>query len=235
MLNNTHSKDGRALGCCADITMAVTFITQTNHGGLLAKIKVFGVLSGHWPLILDAGAGFVCCRCTGRCAAVDSGAFRWELFYSHYHGPYFYQTESLKSQRQCLTILDRVTKHGCHIRKIFLPCFIILRLQTRTFILLKSHVRNQTVLLKSCFKLVHLEWSESNSDCKSGQYVAFHSILRFLIDGTCMWLGEAAPIMAYTTGTMLGSHFRYQDKAMNYWLLINYICERWYYRGFFLK
>ena len=154
--------------------MVVTSITQTNHGSSLAKIKVFGVLSEHCPLILDAGTvlvsvpplsckGFVCCQCTGRWAVLDnthgkdSGAFRWELFYSHYHGTYFYQTESLKSQRQCLTILDKVTKH---FRKISLPCFIISRLQTLTFILFKSLVRNQTVLLKSCFKLVHLELCE---------------------------------------------------------------------------
>ena len=43
--------------------------------GLLAKIKVFGVLPAHWPLILDAGtvlesipllicAGFANCHCT---------------------------------------------------------------------------------------------------------------------------------------------------------------------------
>ena len=177
MLNDTFNKDGRALRCCTDITMVVTSITQTNHGSLLAKIKVFGVLSEHLPLILDAGtvlvsvpplscAGFVCCQCTGRWAVLDntrskgSGAFCWELTYSHYHGPYFYQTEPLKSQRQCLTILDKVTEHGCHFRKISLPCFIISRLQTLTFILFKSLVRNQTVLLKSCFKLVHLELCE---------------------------------------------------------------------------
>ena len=93
MLNDTLSKDGRALRCCTDITMVVTSITQTNHGSLLAKIKVFGVLSEHLPLILDAGTvlvsvpplsctGFVCCQCTGRWAVLDnilgkdSGAFR---------------------------------------------------------------------------------------------------------------------------------------------------------------
>ena len=92
MLNDTLSKDGRALRCCTDITMVVTSITQTNHGSLLAKIKVFGVLSEHLPLILDAGTvlvsvpplsctGFVCCQCTGRWAVLDntrsksSGAF----------------------------------------------------------------------------------------------------------------------------------------------------------------
>ena len=60
--------------------------------GLLAEIKVLGVLPAHLPLVLDAGilvsvpplscAGFVCCHCTGRCAVLDnthgkdSGAFR---------------------------------------------------------------------------------------------------------------------------------------------------------------
>ena len=60
--------------------------------GLLAKIKVLGVLPAHLPLVLDAGilvsvpplscAGFVCCHCTGRWAVLDnthgkdSGAFR---------------------------------------------------------------------------------------------------------------------------------------------------------------
>ena len=70
--------------------------------GLLAKIKVSGVLPAHLPLILDAGtvlvsvpplscAGFVCCHCTRRWAVLDnthgkdSGAFRWGLLYSHYH------------------------------------------------------------------------------------------------------------------------------------------------------
>ena len=51
--------------------------------GLLAKIKVLGVLPAHLPLILDAGtvlvsvpplscAGFVCCQCTGRWAVLDN-------------------------------------------------------------------------------------------------------------------------------------------------------------------
>ena len=60
--------------------------------GLLAKIKVLGVLPAHLPLVLDAGilvsvpplscAGYVCCHCTGRRAVLDnthgkgSGAFR---------------------------------------------------------------------------------------------------------------------------------------------------------------
>ena len=61
--------------------------------GLLAKIKVSGVLPAHLPLVLAAGtvlvsvpplscAGFVCCHCTRRWAVLDnthgkdSGAFR---------------------------------------------------------------------------------------------------------------------------------------------------------------
>ena len=61
--------------------------------GLLAKIKVLGVMPGHLPLVLDVGTvlvsapplscvGFVCCHCTGRWAVLDithgkdSGAFR---------------------------------------------------------------------------------------------------------------------------------------------------------------
>ena len=60
--------------------------------GLMAKIKVLGVLPAHLPLVLDAGilvsvpplscACFVCCHCTGRWAVSDnthgkdSGAFR---------------------------------------------------------------------------------------------------------------------------------------------------------------
>ena len=51
--------------------------------GPLAEIKVFGVLSTHWPLILDVGtvseytpqlicAGFVYCHCTGRWAVFDN-------------------------------------------------------------------------------------------------------------------------------------------------------------------
>ena len=44
------------------------------------------------PLLICAG--FVYCHCTGRWAVFDnthskdSGAFRWGLSYSHYHGPY---------------------------------------------------------------------------------------------------------------------------------------------------
>ena len=61
--------------------------------GLLAKIKVLGVLPAHLPLVLDAStvmvsvpplicAGFVCCHCTRRREVLDythgkdSGAFR---------------------------------------------------------------------------------------------------------------------------------------------------------------
>ena len=75
-----------------------------------SKIKVFGVLPAHLPLVFDAGtvfvfvprlicADFVYCHCTGRWAVLDnthgkdSGSFRWGLLYSHYHGPYFYLTE----------------------------------------------------------------------------------------------------------------------------------------------
>ena len=49
---------------------------------LLAKIKVWGVLPAHLPLVLDAGilvsvlplswAGFVCFHCTGRWAELDN-------------------------------------------------------------------------------------------------------------------------------------------------------------------
>ena len=80
---------------------------QRSLLGLLAKIKLLGVLPAHLPLVLDAGtvlvsvqplscAGFVCCHCTGRWAVLDnshgkdSGVFRLGLLYSHYHGPYFY-------------------------------------------------------------------------------------------------------------------------------------------------
>ena len=68
--------------------------------------KVFGVLQAHLPLVLDGGTvllsvpllictGFVYCHWTGRWAVLDnthskdSGVFCWELWYSHYHGPYF--------------------------------------------------------------------------------------------------------------------------------------------------
>ena len=64
-----------------------------KHLGLLAKIKVLGVLPAHLSSVLDAGtvwesvplssfAGFVCCHCTGRWAVLDNthgkerGAFR---------------------------------------------------------------------------------------------------------------------------------------------------------------
>ena len=50
--------------------------------GLLAKIKVLGVLPAHLILVLDAGilvsvpplicAGFVYCHCTGRRAVLDN-------------------------------------------------------------------------------------------------------------------------------------------------------------------
>ena len=63
---------------------------------LLAKIKVFGVLPAHWPLVLNVGnvlvsvpmpisAGFVYCHCKKRWAVLDnthgkySGAFCWRL------------------------------------------------------------------------------------------------------------------------------------------------------------
>ena len=66
---------------------------DTELLGLLAKIKVLGVLQAHLPLVLDAGtvlvsvpplicAGFVCCHCTRRRAVLDNthgkdnGAFR---------------------------------------------------------------------------------------------------------------------------------------------------------------
>ena len=55
----------------------------TRPVGLLAKIKVLGVLPAHFPLVLDAGtvlvsvpplscAGFVCCHCTRRWAVLDN-------------------------------------------------------------------------------------------------------------------------------------------------------------------
>ena len=55
-----------------------------------------------------------------------------------------------------------------------------------------------------------------------GQLVAFDSILQFLLDDTCMWFCEAAPIITYTTGVILGSNFRYQNKEINYRILIKY-------------
>ena len=72
--------------------LAFLLINMMKYLGLVAKIKVLGVLLAHLPLVLDAGilvsvpllscAGFVCCHCTGRWAVLDythgkdSGALR---------------------------------------------------------------------------------------------------------------------------------------------------------------
>ena len=83
---------------------------------------MFGVLPAHLPLVLDAGtvfvfvppltgADFVYCHCPGSWAVLDnthgkgSGAFRWGLLYSHYHGPYFYLTEVYTC---CAMLQDRI-------------------------------------------------------------------------------------------------------------------------------
>ena len=68
-------------------------ILELTNIGLLAKIKVLGVLPAHLPLVMGVGivlvsvlplvcAGFVYCHCTDRWAVLhnthgkDSGAFR---------------------------------------------------------------------------------------------------------------------------------------------------------------
>ena len=78
--------------------IAFTFIPSINQSAhsipvrVLVKIKGFGVLPAHLPLVSDADilvsvpplscAGFVCCHCTRRWAVLgnthgkDSGAFR---------------------------------------------------------------------------------------------------------------------------------------------------------------
>ena len=38
------------------------------------------------------------------------------------------------------------------------------------------------------------------------------SIMSFSLDDTCMWFWEAAPIIPYTTGIVLDTHFRHQNK-----------------------
>ena len=60
----------------------------------------------------------------------------------------------------------------------------------------------------------HLE----NRPVKLGHLVTFDSMLRFTLAGACLRFCEAAP-----TGIILGSNFWYQDKAMNFRILIYYV------------
>ena len=74
----TRATSGRI--CCPDESVFKNSFrgsikNRVDHLGLFAKIKVFGVLPAHWPLILDEGtvlesvpplicAGFAYCHCT---------------------------------------------------------------------------------------------------------------------------------------------------------------------------
>ena len=57
-----------------------------------------------------------------------------------------------------------------------------------------------------------------------GQSLAFDSILLISLDDTWVWFWEAAPIITYTTGVILGSNFRYRNLEINYRILIK--CAR---------
>ena len=47
-----------------------------------------------------------------------------------------------------------------------------------------------------------------------------------MLDDTCEWFWDAAPIITYTTRVILGSNFRYQNLETNYRILIK--CARDY-------
>ena len=93
------------------------------------------MLPAHWPLVLDVGtvlvsvsrliyAGFVYFHYIRRRAVLenthgkDSGAFRWGLFYSHHHGPYFYYTKESES----LNFFDYKATHHAITTWYYIAC-----------------------------------------------------------------------------------------------------------------
>ena len=59
------------------------------------------------------------------------------------------------------------------------------------------------------------------------------SIMWFSLDDMCMWFWEAAPIIPYTTGIVLDTHFRHQNKKSSIGFL--FLCKGWYCIRLFSK